>query len=737
MKNINNGKVPAIFSVQSLEKTVGQVYFSRNFACLAGKIRYSWAILFLLAFSVQAQTSYYYLNRSFSAVQFDMQGIPTEYQLSAESDKLTDIVKGEIKLNTNGTYAIEKQTAIALGYGSALSAWNAAMAYNGTPSNYPGKTFDNVGWVRGTRSVSADWGAYIWTLQNKITFQSSTSVWWTSTNGIPVAISNVMVGSLGDYGPVSNVVDIGPVIPSNFPGANCSDSGTYQVDITNVFYQLSIPDIWITPRDAVTCVGGSNMQFTVTGTNIPQGVTWSLIPDLSGSGGAAIQSNGVWQAEITPGNVATNYKVRATSKDNTNFYDQVDLTVFKVDIVESNVYVGVSNATTLHLTPDSSANVQWDITPDLQDGASIEGSTVGTSIVFNAGSVPTNYTVLAYISNFTNCYDTCTVAVIKVEMITPAGDPTNAPVNSGDGQNEFTFSTNSLGVLEVNLKAKVLPSGMATQVASRCRFYVDTIGDSTLAWDSVNPNGVPIASNDFLLAKSTFTGLPSDNTAFGSKKATVCFDATKQDEKPYEVFFAKWAKNHGGGSATDPNWFFYWQNGGVCGIGTNCIYDGSRPDDYGCCFPGTADTFIHLCPWAPQINSGPESYFSNRASEGYGTSTNGEIIVTGHGQGIQCVAETIQHEQEHLNIYNQFNGQTDTDGDGIRDTSETTNSATSYGGVTSDPTNANTYNMGAIYGSYGDNEIRCRKIELNLTISIHPNLDWANPGCQSKNKCGP
>ena len=72
-----------------------------------------------------AQTPYYHINRSFSSVQFDLQGIPTEYLLSEESDKLTDIVQGEIILNTNappnGTYAVEKRAVFSLGYGSALA----------------------------------------------------------------------------------------------------------------------------------------------------------------------------------------------------------------------------------------------------------------------------------------------------------------------------------------------------------------------------------------------------------------------------------------------------------------------------------------------------------------------------------------------------------------------------------------------------------------------------------------
>lgn len=582
-------------------------------------------------------------------------------------------------------------------------------------------------------STNGAWGIYIWTLQNRIVFQSSTSEWWTATNGIPVTITNVMVGILGDYGPASNVVDIGPSISTNFPGANYRDVGTYQVDITNVFYEVAIPEILITPRNAKTCVGGSNVPYTVTGTNITNGVTWMIYP-TNFEGHALLQTNSDWHlASVTPGSVATNYKVRATSVDKTNFYDEVNLTVLKVDIMETNVYVAVSNTVDLHLSADSylgGGTANWS-----SDPSGISGS--GTSITVNAANLsPTTYVVRAQASLLTNCYDSCTVTVVKVEFITPAGDPTNAPIDSGDGQNEFTFLTNNPGVLDMNLKAKVTPDGIASQIVSRCQFLVDGIGNSSQAWSSENANGQPTVSNNYFVATVTFTSLPTNNAAFGSKKAAVYFDSLKQDEKTYEVFFPKWGYNNPSGGTNNPNWFYYWKDGGVCGIDTNCIYDGTRQNTWGYCQPGV-DTLICLCALAPESNSGPESYYSHRSGEGYGTPTNGEIIVTGNGKGIKCVAETIRHEGEHLNIYNQFHGQTDTDGDGIRDISETTNSATSYDAVASDSNNADTYNMGGTYSSYGDNEIRCRKLELNLTITIYPDRDWANPGCQSKNKFGP
>ena len=153
-----------------------------------------------------------------------------------------------------------------------------------------------------------------------------------------------------------------------------------------------------------------------------------------------------------------------------------------------------------------------------------------------------------------------TYAFFKVEMITPAGDPVNAAVQSGDGQNEFTYSTANPGVLTINLKAKVTPGGIANQIKDQCLFTVDAIAGSTLAWDAANPGGKPAASGDNLLATVTFTTLPGNSTDFGSKKAAVYFNAQKQDEESYEVFYPKVQKNHPSTSSNAdwPNWMFYW-----------------------------------------------------------------------------------------------------------------------------------------------------------------------------------
>ena len=41
------------------------------------------------------------------------------------------------------------------------------------------------------------------------------------------------------------------------------------------------------------------------------------------------------------------------------------------------------------------------------------------------------------------------------------------------------------------------------------------------------------------------------------------------------------------------------------------------------------------------------------------------------------------------------------------------------------------------YAVNGDEELRCTIAEKNNTIPFHPERDWANPGCQHRNQCGP
>ena len=231
----------------------------------------------------------------------------------------------------------------------------------------------------------------------------------------------------------------------------------------------------------------------------------------------------------------------------------------------------------------------------------------------------------------------------KVEFVTPAGDPVSASKDAGDGQNEFTFSTANPGVLTINLKARVTPVAAAALMVNDCRFGVDAVGNSKMEWSKDNKGGKAAFVGGFLTATVKFIGLPEKNDAFGKKIAMLLWNGRKCDEENYEVFFPKIAKNHPGGQAGSPNWFYYWNM--VCGD-PNAVFNASLPD-YG--------QFSPTNPLEIQIGD----------SAGY-------VNTTLNDKGIDCFAETVIHESTHRQHYREtkINGRPDSDGDWLQDSDE-------------------------------------------------------------------
>ena len=324
------------------------------------------------------------------------------------------------------------------------------------------------------------------------------------------------------------------------------------------------------------------------------------------------------------------------------------------------------------------------------------------------------------------------VYVLKFDFITPAGDPVeSAQSGSGIGQNEFTYD-DSASALSVLLQVEVQPT-IPEALGLAGAFALPAMQGATLTWSDDCPDGSVTARTDegfdevahtILAARATYQGYPTRNSGFGRKTATfTCRGVTISQD--FEVFFPKSGKNHPPCATCPncPNWFYYWRDGAVCGINQNCLYDSTA--EYGYTLP-RIDSLIRLGSESAMDNTGAKTYTSS--IDGFGS-----VVVTGNGNGILCVAETIQHEAHHLDIYGRFHklGE-DPDGDGIPTSEEGT-----LDGIATHPNNPDTYNMGGRYKSYGDDEIRCRKMETFRLIPVYPNLDWANPGCQHKNQFGP
>jgi hypothetical protein len=263
-----------------------------------------------------------------------------------------------------------------------------------------------------------------------------------------------------------------------------------------------------------------------------------------------------------------------------------------------------------------------------------------------------------------------TLYVPDFDWVTPKGSPVSAADDSGDGKNEFTYSTASTGVLTMDLKMLVKPAGCLAatpykgqKLKDRCKFILPQVSGSTFAWDPLHTDGKPTVTGDNLICKATFTTLPANNSDFGAKQAEFQRDgAIITNKGDFEVFFPRDATNHPGTSAgSDPNWFYYWKDGGVCGIPGTALYDSTA--SFGYTLPGT-DSILRLGPDAPTTNTGPETYV--------GAAPYGSVTVTGTGKGIKCVAETITHELHHLTIYNALGGRADSDGDSIANADEAT-----------------------------------------------------------------
>ena len=338
----------------------------------------------------------------------------------------------------------------------------------------------------------------------------------------------------------------------------------------------------------------------------------------------------------------------------------------------------------------------------------------------------------------------------RIDFITPKGNPLNIPEmrDSGDGQNQFTYSTANPGVLTLNLKVKVKPASLAVKIAEHCRFKVDPVGDSYKEWSSVNQDGQPMADfNGWLTAMVTFTGLPASNAAFGWKTAVLELNGLAIASNRYGVFFPR---NFGNRSpafglpeeSLIPNWFYYWKEGGVCGIPPNCIFDTTSADGYG----GVSfDPPVIGLGWLACEQMTIRTYYPRLGVAFLPGHLSFPPVTVGSGaKGIECVAEIVQHEQKHLDNYWQYRSTPlfqalhfDGDDDRMPDWLELGKAM----GIHSATNHPDTYNLELnlhpAYAEYGDEELRCRIHQTHLTLPIFPEKDWANPGCQHKDQWGP
>ena len=311
-----------------------------------------------------------------------------------------------------------------------------------------------------------------------------------------------------------------------------------------------------------------------------------------------------------------------------------------------------------------------------------------------------------------SCYTTVLTAyVIEAIEVTRIGGKTPAATN------RLTFNT----------KVKVTATALPDSLPDQCDNMIDWKLQIYTEYVTALNNSVPALT----LAEANW---PSSNNGWGDMTMYVTVDASGwtpdqngelnltgsssffSDSKAVKKLFDKKGEQNPATSDDEPpNWYAYWKSGNVCGIASDVHYE-EDAGSYGFYNPG--ENHVNICAIAGDTNTGPETYYTDGGTD--------NITVTGQGKGPYCAAETIAHEKYHKYVYDTYNGQTDTDGDGIPNTVEGTLLGVST--LINDP---DTYNMGGNYSSYGDQEIRCRKKELNTGITVDATKDWADPGTNS------
>gem|GEM_PF-2613219 len=442
-------------------------------------------IALILASGAWAQdTNTYHTNRVFQKIVFTIPGIPTAFEVCDMAGKLTSVV-GPTNVVTNSYYATEYQS-IYIGSDSATQTWTALVV--GYPSNsivHTNHFYDNAGWIKGIQMDYGKWGGYIWYLKNTMIFKTSPTNIWVSTNGVTNAISRVLVGTIGDFAPMTDQSDTGPGIAEGLtnwptPGGPSNDV-RYKADFAAYYELANLPLVYIQPFLTNVCINFGNVTFTLGGaTRVTNGVTWSIIPDgvTNGATLTGYPSNAV----INVGSVATTYVVRATANENTNIHGSAILNVVKAGLpfqykIGTNAWADMSDP--LYVCSNSTVCFKATKIPTIAGWPS--GKPVWGGVVSGSGKQTNSYTFNS-ISTSTSDYKIVTaecgntvtgdVVVLNVELKVrhpqnpgPTGSPakyTNDTPNVGCADNLFSTWLNEQFQVKVNIEPSELASSLPT-----------------------------------------------------------------------------------------------------------------------------------------------------------------------------------------------------------------------------------------------------------------------------------
>ena len=247
----------------------------------------------------------------------------------------------------------------------------------------------------------------------------------------------------------------------------------------------------IAPSETNFCWKASGATLNLTPDSALGGGTanWSSQPAGIGGSGTSLAVN---PSSLTPGE----YTVTAQSSIVPSYSDTCIVRIIKVDVTQAETYVcWKSSAAALNLTADSylgDGTAEWTSVP-----TGISGS--GTNITFNPSALsPNQYVVTARSTVLTNCSDTCTVTVIKVE-IEEAGsrDSDNLQVQLfAESGGTYTYTAIPFRLYyQIHPDSGWTPDSVALKIKDSSDAVIRTqtlgtgTGEQTVEWDGKNDSG--------------------------------------------------------------------------------------------------------------------------------------------------------------------------------------------------------------------------------------------------------
>ncbi len=212
--------------------------------------------LFLLlgTFPAFAVTNVYRIDREFRATTNDLETASVYEIIYAANTNLTGIIrKNDFAFTTNS--AIEYD-AVSWACTNFTEAWNGALSVYSNNTTCYSNMFNDPGWIKGVKSVFTNddgaYGAYLWILQNSLSFNTSTSIFFkvTTNSSHTYMINKVLIGTLGDYEPNTNYSETFPemnefhaeytnctYLTNSIPSEGSPQTVEYSFD-TNAYYEL-------------------------------------------------------------------------------------------------------------------------------------------------------------------------------------------------------------------------------------------------------------------------------------------------------------------------------------------------------------------------------------------------------------------------------------------------------------------------------------------------------------------